>query len=131
MNLLLDTHVALWWLAGSPSLKRKQREQIASSACAVSVASIWEVAIKHRLGKLLVSPQVFRDEMRSAGAAILPISDAHAVACARLPAGHGDPFDLLLLATAKEERMRLMTADRALRRFAGGIDGLVVETAGE
>lgn len=131
MTLLLDTHVALWWLAGSPSLKRKQREQIASSACTVSVASLWEVAIKHRLGKLSVSPQVFCDEMRNAGAAILSISDAHALACARLPAGHGDPFDLLLLATAKEERMRFVTADLALRRYAEGIDGLVVEANGE
>lgn len=131
MNLLLDTHVALWWLAGSPRLKRKQREQLATSSCAVSVASLWEVAIKHRLGKLAVSPLVFRDEMRNAGAAILSVSDAHALACARLPTGHGDPFDLLLLATAKEERMRFVTADLALRRYANGIDGLVVEANGE
>ena len=130
MNLLLDTHVALWWLAGSPSLKRKLREQIASSACAVSVASIWEVSIKHRLGKLSVSPQVFRDEMCNAGAAILSISDAHALAFARLPAGHGDPFDLMLLATAKEERMRFVTADQAMQRYADGIDDLIVEAAG-
>lgn len=131
MSLLLDTHVALWWLAGSTRLKRKLREQIASSNCAISVASIWEIAIKHRLGKLAVSPQIFRDEMRVAGASILPVTDAHALAFTHLPAGHGDPFDLLLLATAREERRRFVTADLALSRFAAGIAGLVVVTTAE
>ena len=67
----------------------------------------------------------------NAGAAILAVSDAHALACARLPTGHGDPFGLLLLATAKEERMRFVTADPALQRYADGIDGLVAEANGE
>lgn len=69
--------------------------------------------------------------MLNAGEAILSISDAHALACARLPAGHGDPFDLLLLATAKQERLRFVTGDPALRRYADRIDGLVVEASGE
>ena len=62
MRLLLDTQVALWWLVGSPRLSRSCRDLIANSSCVVSVASIWEVAIKHRLGKLPISPQLFRDE---------------------------------------------------------------------
>jgi len=129
MSLLLDTHVALWWLAGSARLKRKLREQIAASDCAVSVASVWEVAIKHRLCKLSVSPQVFRDEMRNAGAAILSISDAHALAFAGLPEGHDDPFDLLLLATAQMERMYLVTADTTLLAYARGVGGVAIESA--
>jgi len=129
MSLLLDTHVALWWLAGSTRLKRKLREQIAASNCAISVVSIWEVALKHRLGKLSVSPQVFRDEMRNAGAAILPISDVHALAFAGLPEGHSDPFDLLLLATAQVERMCLVTADTTLLAYARGVGGITVESA--
>jgi len=129
MSLLLDTHVALWWLAGSARLKRKMRERIATSDCAISVASIWEVAIKHRLGKLAVSPQVFRDEMRNAGAAIVYISDAHALASASLPEGHGDPFDLLLLTTARVERMCLVTADKALLAYTNGVGGIAVESA--
>lgn len=128
MSLLLDTHVALWWLAGSARLKRKLRERIAASDCAISVASIWEVAIKHRLGKLSVSPQVFRDEMRNAGAAIISLSDAHALAFAGLPEGHGDPFDLLLLATAQVERMCLVTAETSLLAYARSVSGVAVET---
>ena len=128
MSLLLDTHVALWWLAGNARLKRKLRERIASSDCAISVASIWEVAIKHRLGKLSVSPQIFRDEMRNAGAAIVSISDIHSVTFASLPAGHDDPFDLLLLATAQAERMCLVTADTALLAYANGVGGVAVES---
>ncbi|MFA6313819.1 MAG: type II toxin-antitoxin system VapC family toxin [Sterolibacterium sp.] len=128
MSLLLDTHVALWWLAGNARLKRKLRERIASSDCMISVASVWEVAIKYRLGKLSVSPQIFRDEMRDAGASIISISDAHAVAFASLPAGHDDPFDLLLLATAQAERRCLVTADIKLLGYARGIGGVKVES---
>ncbi|MBI3524505.1 MAG: type II toxin-antitoxin system VapC family toxin [Betaproteobacteria bacterium] len=129
MSLLLDTHVALWWLAGSTRLKRKLREQIATSNCAISVACIWEIAIKHRLGKLAVSPQIFRDEMRNAGAAIISISDIHAIALGSLPEGHGDPFDLLLLATARVEGMRLVTADTTLLAYARDVGGISVASA--
>ncbi len=52
MRLLLDTQVALWWLTASPRLSKSSRELMVSSPCAVSVASIWEVDLKHRLGKL-------------------------------------------------------------------------------
>ena len=124
MRLLLDTQIALWWLVGSARLKRAVRERIAAAECFVSVASVWEVAIKHRIGKLPVAPGIFAREMRDGGAVILPVSDAHATAYARLPAGHGDPFDLLLLAVAQTERLQFLTADAALRRFAQTIRGL-------
>ena len=118
MRLLLDTQIALWWLVGSARLKRAARERIAAAECFVSVASVWEVAIKHRIGKLPVAPDIFAREMRDGGAVILPVADAHVAAYARLPAGHRDPFDLLLLAVAQTERLQLLTADAALRRFA-------------
>lgn len=127
MKLLLDTQIALWWLVGSPRLKRAARQRLAAAECVVSVASVWEVAIKHRIGKLSVAPDIFAGEMRDAGAIILPVADAHAAAYAKLPAGHNDPFDLLLLATAQVERMHLITADDALLRFGAVIDGVVME----
>ena len=114
MRLLLDTQVALWWLTASRRLSKASRALIAASTCTASVASVWEVAIKHRLGKLPVSARRFRDEMRSAGAFILPISDEHALASADLHAGHADPFDRLLLSVAEAEHLILLTADRAL-----------------
>ena len=61
MKLLLDTQVMLWWLLGETRLRPETRELIASRPCVVSVASIWEVSIKHRLGKLPIDPAIFRD----------------------------------------------------------------------
>lgn len=55
MRLLLDTQVALWWLTASPLLSKSSRQLMVSSPCAVSVASVWEVDLKHRLGKLLIA----------------------------------------------------------------------------
>lgn len=119
MRLLLDTQIAIWWLVASARLRRATRDWIAASPCIVSVASIWEVAIKHRLGKLPIASQRFRDEMEAAGATILPISDAHAIASGELPPGHDDPFDRLLVATAQVEHLVLATADQAIVRWAG------------
>jgi len=70
MRLLLDTQVMLWWLLDAPRLKADTRQLIRGHSCLVSVASIWEVAIKHRLGKLPVAPESFgitacRAEQRS------------------------------------------------------------------
>lgn len=123
MRLLLDTQVALWWLTGNKRLTRPIRAVIAESDCYLSVASVWELAIKFRLGKLPLSPQTFRDEMAEAGATILPIADAHAIATADLHIPHADPFDRILLATARAERLILLTADTALLA-QGGADVL-------
>lgn len=115
MRLLLDTQIALWWLTGSPRLKPLGRSLIAgASFCAVSVASVWEVDLKHRIGKLPVGPREFRDELRAAGFAILSISDGHVLAPPEGAQTHRDPFDRLLLAVALAERLQLLTADSAL-----------------
>lgn len=118
MRLLLDTQVALWWLTASPRLSKASRELMAGSPCVVSVASIWEVALKHRLGKLPVSPRRFRDEMRSAGAVILSVSDEHVLTLVSLSEAHRDPFDRLLLSVADAEHLILLTADTALIALA-------------
>ena len=119
MRLLLDTQVALWWLTASPRLSKASRELMAGSPCAVSVASIWEVALKHRLGKLPVSPRRFRDEMRSSGTVILSVRDEHVLTMADVAASHPDPFDRLLLGVAQAEDLILLTADAALIDLAG------------
>jgi len=118
VRLLLDTQVVLWWLVGSPRLGRSCRDLIATSSCVVSVASIWEVAIKHRLGKLSITPQIFRDETQNAGATLLPITDVHAIVTTEVPLGHKDPFDRLLLATAQTEHLVLLTGDEGLLKLA-------------
>ena len=117
MTLLLDTQVALWWLVGSRRLGRPARKLLAESACVLSAASVWEVAIKHRLGKLPVGPALFRDRMIASGAEILAVSDAHAIETAALPRHHDDPFDRMLIAQARVEKLRAVSADKAWRDY--------------
>ena len=108
--LLLDTQVAIWWLVGSRRLGGPARKLLAESACVLSVASVWEVAIKHRLGKLSVAPALFRDRMIAAGAELLMVSDRHAIETAALPRHHDDPFDRMLVAQAMQEGLTVVTA---------------------
>ena len=112
MRCLLDTQVMLWWLLDDPRLGAESRQLLASRPCLVSVASIWEVAIKHRIGKLEVSPIVFRDQSIAAGADLLPVLDSHVIETAQLPLLHQDPFDRLLIAQARVEGMMAVSSDR-------------------
>ncbi|NKB74476.1 MAG: PIN domain-containing protein [Synechococcus sp. s2_metabat2_7] len=111
MRCLLDTQVMLWWLLDDPRLGAKSRELLASRPCLVSVASIWEVAIKHRIGKLEVSPIVFRDQSIAAGADLLPVLDSHVIETAQLQLLHQDPFDRLLIAQARVEGLMAVSSD--------------------
>lgn len=119
MRLLLDTQVALWWLTANPRLSKSTRKLMVSSPCAVSVASVWEVDLKHRLGKLPIAPARFRDEIRSAGAAVLSVTDEQVLTRVKAAEGHRDPFDRLLLSVAEAENLVLLTADSALIELGG------------
>ncbi len=114
MRLLLDTQIALWWLTANRRLSKASRELVATSHCELSVGSVWEVAIKHGLGKLAMRPDAFRDEMRAAGTIILSLTDAHVLSAAEVTAAHADPFDRLLLGVAVAEGLHLLTADMTL-----------------
>ena len=115
MNLLLDTHVALWAITDSPKLSQKAREHIQSSQTTVwvSAASVWEIAIKHALGRgdMPVSSQDAVRYFCESGYRFLAVEAEHAVAVENLPAHHQDPFDRILVAQALVEPMRLMTHD--------------------
>jgi len=111
VKLLLDTQIMLWWLLGDSRLRQETRDLMGTSACVVSVASIWEVAIKYRLGKLSVDPASFRDESLAAGATLLAINDTHVIETARLPGIHSDPFDRLIIAQARIEGLVAVSSD--------------------
>jgi PIN domain nuclease of toxin-antitoxin system len=117
MRLLLDTQVMLWWLLDDPRLTASTRNLIRSHPCLVSVASVWEVAIKHRLGKLPVPPTLFREHSLQAGASLLPVLDSHAIETSLLPAVHEDPFDRLMIAQARLEGLMAVSADRHWPRY--------------
>ncbi|SDB54155.1 PIN domain nuclease, a component of toxin-antitoxin system (PIN domain) [Desulfonatronum thiosulfatophilum] len=116
-SLLLDTHILLWWLSGHPRLDMPTQKLIASSEAVVSAASVWETAIKFKLGKLSVSPDELLHLTRNSGMRMLPVYAEHAATTAKLPAFHNDPFDRLLIAQAKHEGLQLLTADRLLAAY--------------
>lgn len=121
MNLLLDTHIALWAIADSPRLSKTAREIIESpkSSLWISAATVWEIAIKHSLGRgdMPVSGQDALRYFRESGYRFLPVEPEHAVAVESLPAHHADPFDRILIAQALVEPMRLMTHDSVVARY--------------
>lgn len=126
MNLLLDTHVLLWWLAGDPALAEDARAAIADpgNGVWVSAASAWEIAIKSALGRLsLPGPanEVVPAALKANDFAPLPVSIDHALGVADLPRHHADPFDRILIAQAMAERLTLVTADRVFARYAAPI----------
>lgn len=119
MRLLLDTHIVLWALADAPQLKPATRRLIeAADEVHVSAASIWEVAIKARLGKIVADPAELAAAITESGFLELPVSAAHAAGVAGLPLHHHDPFDRLLLAQALAEPLRLLTADAVLAAYS-------------
>ncbi|OGT89022.1 MAG: twitching motility protein PilT [Gammaproteobacteria bacterium RIFOXYA12_FULL_61_12] len=121
MNLLLDTHVALRAITDSPRLSDKARELILSPRARVwvSAASIWEIAIKHSLGRgdMPISGEEAIAHFRAAGYQFLPVEPEHAAAIEGLPKHHQDPFDRLLAAQAQLEPMRLLTHDPMLALY--------------
>lgn len=113
--MLLDTHVALWLLDDSADLGARARKALlAAPALHVSTASLWEIAIKSDLGKLTV-PDDLPTRVEHAGLQWLPVTPGHVWSSRSLTGlPHRDPFDRLLCAQALEERLPLVTADRAL-----------------
>lgn len=117
MNLLLDTHIVLWWLADDPALADDLKDRLDHEPSVyVSVASIWEVAIKQAIGKL-PGPADLPDRIRDSGFTPLPISSEHAMTAARLPPHHRDPFDRMLVAQAECENLTLVTADANCQKY--------------
>ncbi len=125
MNVLLDTHVALWAIADDPKLPALAREAILSAKATVwiSAASLWEIAIKRSLsrGDMPLSSQEAARYFQSAGYRFLPIEAEHAVAVEELPPHHQDPFDRMLVAQALTEPMRLMTHDATVALYSDTI----------
>ncbi|MDH4449301.1 MAG: type II toxin-antitoxin system VapC family toxin [Rhodoferax sp.] len=125
MNLLLDTHIALWAITDSPRLSAAAREliQSAKSTVWVSAASIWEIAIKHSLGRgdMPVSGQESLQYFKAAGYRILSIEPEHVLAVEGLASHHRDPFDRLLVAQAIVEPMRLLTHDPLVALYSNTV----------
>lgn len=124
MTLLIDTHILIWSAQGPERVPQRARDAIeAAERRAFSVVSLWEVAIKHALGRpdFPFEAARLRDGLLANGYAELPVLGHHALAVADLPRLHGDPFDRLLVAQTRAEGLTFLTADRALAAYGGPI----------
>ncbi len=118
MRLLLDTQVFVWATIDSPRLSEEARAVLrAASEIHVSAASIWEIAIKARLGKIDADPFRMVHAIEESGFLELAVTARHAAGVERLPAHHQDPFDRLLVAQAVAEPLRLVSADAIIARY--------------
>lgn len=125
MNLLLDTHVALWSITDDAHLSDTARKLISAprNTVWVSVASVWEIAIKYGLGRgnMPISGQAALTYFHQSGYRLLSIAPEHVVAVASLLPHHQDPFDRLLVAQALTEPMRLITHDMTVAKYSDTI----------
>jgi PIN domain nuclease of toxin-antitoxin system len=121
LKVLLDTHALLWALLEDRRLSAKARQVLTAddSELYFSLASLWEIAIKMKMGKLNVigsSVGYIRDEMEAYGVQLLPIRYDHLLQLEMLPPQHNDPFDRMLIAQAISESLPILTRDE---HFAG------------
>ncbi len=122
MRVLLDTHVLLWWLFDDPALSKRARDIIADPDNDVLVSSVagWEISTKHRLGKLPEAEEAVTDLatlLRRARMEVLPITLEHALAAGALPGPHRDPFDRMLMAQSRLEKLPLLSSDRVFKQY--------------
>ncbi|MBA3486572.1 MAG: type II toxin-antitoxin system VapC family toxin [Lysobacter sp.] len=125
MKLLLDTHLLLW-AAGEPgrlSAAARALMDDPDNELLFSAASLWEVAIKHGLGRedFQVDARLLRRGLLDNGYQELPIASEHAVAIDGLPTIHKDPFDRLLVAQAMVEGITLLTVDPLVAQYPGPV----------
>jgi PIN domain nuclease of toxin-antitoxin system len=118
MKVLIDTHVFLWWLFDDPKLCITARNVIATPANTIllSSASAWEIATKHRIGKLPEAKEIianFQTLLNKARFQTLSITFEHSLKAGSLNIPHKDPFDRMLIAQAEIENLPIITYDKA------------------
>jgi PIN domain nuclease of toxin-antitoxin system len=119
LRQLLDSHTLLWFIWGDTkriSPRLRTRLEADDAEVLISIASLWEIAIKKALGKLR-APDNLPTRVQDLGFELLPIEVEHAWAVRNLPHHHRDPFDRLLIAQAHVERLPIVTADPLIARY--------------
>ena len=122
MNVLLDTHAFLWFIEDSPKLSAEARSVIedGSNAPLLNVVSLWEMAIKISLGKLVLTEPfetMVPEQLDRNGIDQLGIDFEHVTQVSKLPFHHRDPFDRLLVAQALVEELPIVSADGSLDAY--------------
>lgn len=126
MKFLLDTHAFLWWIGDDARLSPTAKDTIsdANNDIFFSVVSAWEMAIKLQSGKLSLKDDLRNFLKKNIGSnhfSVLPISLAHTLQSTTLRSVHRDPFDRMLIAQAKTEKMQLITRDPEIAKYTVSI----------
>lgn len=115
MDLLLDTHAFIWFMEGDNSLSKSSRQAIADirNNCFISIASIWEIAIKHSLGNLKLSADfsLISGFLEDNEIELLPIGFSHLQTLLTLEYHHRDPFDRIIISQALTEKLTIISKD--------------------
>ena len=122
MKYLLDTHTLIWFFSADKQLSNKAKKTIDSfseNMCFVSIASLWELAIKINLGKIEITPAFSEIKLNilKFNFEILPISFEHTLIVSALPLFHRDPFDRILIAQAMEENLSIISRDKNFQLY--------------
>lgn len=122
MNILLDTHVLIWWSISPGKLSETVYQLLdnQSNNLFLSLASIWEMQIKLQIGKLTLNlplPELIEDQCQTNGLQLLSIETSHIYALNNLLSHHKDPFDRLLIAQAIVEKIPLLSIDEVFDNY--------------
>lgn len=121
MNYLIDTHVLIWYITDNENLPLKIKKLIEkdNSICYVSIASLWEIAIKYSIGRLDLKGEIglIFQLIEESGFEILPISINHILRNSNLEFHHNDPFDRLLISQSIHEKLTLISKDQEFSKY--------------
>ncbi len=119
MRLLLDSHILLWSVFEPQKLFGTMQEAIANTEnlVCVSIVSMWEIAIKQSIGRLIIPEGFFDIIYKKSGFDLLLLQPNHISHYLTLPLHHRDPFDRMLIAQAKAEQLTLVTNDEAMMQY--------------
>jgi PIN domain nuclease of toxin-antitoxin system len=115
MQQLLDTHTFIWFIMGDPRISNSVKAQIENNDNFLSIASVWEMAIKHSIGKLnfnLSFAEFIEQQIVMNSIQLMPISIEDILIVSQLPLHHRDPFDRMLIAQAIVENIPVLSADK-------------------
>jgi PIN domain nuclease of toxin-antitoxin system len=121
MAFLLDTHAFLWFASGDTQLPLSVCNKIkdVNHPCYLSIASLWEITIKHQIGKLSLNStlgELFEFLVRNE-IEIIDITLEHLLSLSKLPNVHSDPFDRLIISQALSENLTIITRDKIFKKY--------------
>lgn len=122
MNLLLDTHIVIWFISNDRKLSKKIKTLIEdpNNKCFVSIATYWELSIKYALGRLNLYSTIEEifDIIQNSGFDILPITLSHILQLSKLEHHHNDPFDRLIISQSLIKNLQVISNDNYFPAYA-------------